>query len=161
MASSPPKAVLDLSEAEKEEEEENYHSASDEDFDPTTAPTYDDVHAISSSDDEGEATAPKASSSSKRKHLAEQNRSDLDFSNSGDEGIIKKGRRRAKKCGGQAHDDEDEGGEGGLIKTRAQRKVECVSSLSRTGYVRDGIRLIKSKQDRWRGSHWPQQLPLQ
>ena len=145
MASSPPsKTVLDLSESEAGEE--NYHSASDGDFDPTTAPAYDDVDAISSSN-EGEAITLKPSSSSKRKHTAENNGLELDFSNSGDEGIIKKGRRKSKKSG-RLGEDEDEGGEGGLIKTRAQRRVECVSSL----YMLDTrclhVRLIKGKQDR-------------
>ncbi|KAF2757183.1 BCNT-domain-containing protein [Pseudovirgaria hyperparasitica] len=103
--------------------EDEYDSASDEDFNPDSAPQ-DDVS--SSSEDEAAANQPSAKSK-KRKNDAE-----LD---SGDEATIqarrkatKKRKKGSKEAGGDDDDivvfSDDEGGEGGLIKTRAQRRTE-------------------------------------
>ncbi|KAF2261744.1 BCNT-domain-containing protein [Lojkania enalia] len=100
--------------------DDNYHESSDEDFNPNAAQA---DEASSSSDEE---TDTKPSRKSKRKAPRPE---ELD---SGDEVTIEAARKRRgkKRKGGKADDDEDiflsdnEGGEGGLIKTRAQRRVE-------------------------------------
>ena len=98
--------------------EEDYNSASDEDFNPDnaalTAAADDNEESSSSGDENDIAIQPR---SGKRKVTAD----DVDFDNSGDEATIKKARRKKQS---NAQEDEDEGGEGGLIKTRAQRRAE-------------------------------------
>lgn len=101
---------------------EKYHESSDEDFNPETAP----AEEVSSSEDEDDAAAKPAQRKGKRKAPIDE---ELD---SGDELTIQAARKkRAKKKKGskdEADEDiilsDDEGGEGGLIKTRAQRRVE-------------------------------------
>ncbi|KAF3034762.1 hypothetical protein E8E11_004692 [Didymella keratinophila] len=104
---------------EDEEPEANYHESSDEDFNPEDAPADD---AADSSEDED---AAPATGNGKRKAPIDD---ELD---SGDEVTIQAARKKAKKRkkGSKDGDDdlvlsEDEGGDGGLIKTRAQRAVE-------------------------------------
>lgn len=105
----------------------NYHESSDEDFNPTQLP----ADESSSSDDEETAPAKPARGRGKRKAADDE----LD---SGDEVTIEQARKRkAKRRKGakdDAEDDElllsDEGADGGLVKTRAQRKVEYVISSS-------------------------------
>ena len=115
-----------LSDAEKD-----YHESSDDDFDPVAAPADD---SASSSEDEDAATKPtKAKGKGKRKRKAPAD----DALDSGDEVTIDQVRKhKAKKRKGQKDDDDDdlilsddEGGEGGLIKTRAQRRVEYVLAI--------------------------------
>lgn len=107
----------DLSDAEK-----NYRESSDEDFNPTSAPA---DESSSSSEDE----APEKPAKGKRKRKVPA----TDGLDSGDEATIEAAqKKKAKKHKGGEDSDEDEddlmfsddGGEGGLIKTRAQRKVE-------------------------------------
>ncbi|KAJ4346168.1 swr complex subunit [Ascochyta clinopodiicola] len=107
---------------EDEEPEVPYHESSDEDFNPDSAPA-DDVP--SSSEDEDEDAAP-VQRKGKRKAPVEP---ELD---SGDEVTIQAARTKKtkkRKKGGKDDDQDlllsdDEGGEGGLIRTRAQRAVE-------------------------------------
>ncbi|CBX99661.1 hypothetical protein IAQ61_005087 [Plenodomus lingam] len=104
--------------------DDKYHESSDEDFNPESAPPED----VSSSEDEDEQVATKVvQRKGKRKAPDDE---ELD---SGDEVTIqaarKKRSKKNKKKGAKADDDElilseDEGGEGGLIKTRAQRRGE-------------------------------------
>ncbi|KAF2657676.1 BCNT-domain-containing protein [Lophiostoma macrostomum CBS 122681] len=101
------------------DEPENYRESSDEDFNPTAAAADD---SSSSSDEDA---AKPAQRKGKRKAPEPE---DLD---SGDEVTIEAARKRKAKRwkGGKAKDDDDllsdaEGGEGGLIKTRAQRAGE-------------------------------------
>lgn len=104
--------------------EENYHESSDEDFNPEVAR----ADEVSSSSDEDEVDTKKPRKG-KRKAIETE---DLD---SGDEVTIEAARKRKakKRKGGKAQHDEDiifsddEGGDGGLIKTRAQRATEYVS----------------------------------
>jgi hypothetical protein len=113
-----------------EDQTEKYDESADEDFNPDSAPA---EEASSSSDDD--AAAPTQRKGKRKAPLDE----DLD---SGDEVTIKAAKRkRAKKQkkGGKRGGDEDPGlsdddGEGGLIKTRAQRRVEKVEKrpLART-----------------------------
>ncbi|KAL9095063.1 MAG: hypothetical protein Q9165_002665 [Trypethelium subeluteriae] len=115
-------------------EDADYVSEEDEDFTPTAAGDG------AGSESSGEEETNKPATSSKRGKLAKHD-GQLDFENSGDEATIqsakaRRKKRSKKKKGMQSADDEDdasdleidlldeEGGEGGLIKTRAQRKVE-------------------------------------
>jgi hypothetical protein len=106
--------------------DDQYHESSDEDFNPATAPVADETS--SSSDDEPAHAVTKAKAASrKRKRKAP---SPIEF-DSGDEATIHatKSRRVRRRTGGKVDDEElfwsdDEGGEGGLVKTRAQRRVE-------------------------------------
>lgn len=121
-------------------------SESDEDFSPTTAPEA-DVSASSSSDDDDEnAPTAKQGQKRKRKTAQQQQETDLDAElASGDEATIaaaarrrarkkkqdkKKYKGKAAKEDGEDEDmadwEEDEGGEGGFVKTRSQRRVEQV-----------------------------------
>ncbi|KAJ4320956.1 swr complex subunit [Neodidymelliopsis sp. IMI 364377] len=105
---------------EDEEPEVLYHESSDEDFNPDSAPADD---APSSSEDEDAAPSQRKG---KRKAPVDD---ELD---SGDEVTIaaaKKAKTKKRKKGSKDEEEdlvisEDEGGEGGLIKTRAQRAVE-------------------------------------
>lgn len=113
---------------EPPEAEESYHDSADEDFDPTTAP----ADESSSSSDEEDAPAKAAQPKRKRKAPA------IDELDSGDEVTIEaaKKRKSRKRKGDKGRDEDDlmfsddEGGEGGLVKTRAQRRVEYVFNSS-------------------------------
>lgn len=112
-------------------DDSDYASEEDSDFAPDAVPA-DDV--VESSDDEEEtAEAVQVKKPAKRKRQAGDNEEaeDAGFENSGDEAIIEKGLKRRKKKGKKntENDVEDEGGEGGLIKTRSMRAAEYVISL--------------------------------
>jgi len=100
--------------------EDDYDEEEDTDFNPDAAAA-DDAAKSSESDEEdtAETTGVRRQCSKTATTIAE----DVDFDNSGDEATIQRGKKRKRKGGGQTLDD-DEGGEGGLIKTRAQRMVE-------------------------------------
>jgi hypothetical protein len=113
------------------EDTEKYDESQDEDFNPDDAPQDDEA---ASSSDEDNAPA-KTTSRSKRKAPVDD---ELD---SGDEVTIQAARKKKSKKGkkGKQGGDDDEHvllseGEGGLIKTRAQRRVEQVEKkpLART-----------------------------
>jgi len=101
-----------------DEPEAPYHESSDEDFNPDSAPA--DDNPSSSDDEEAAPTGRKG----KRKAPV-----DIEL-DSGDEVTIEAARKKSKKRKKGSRDDadlllsEDEAGEGGLIKTRAQRAVE-------------------------------------
>lgn len=104
-----------------ENADEKYHESSDEDFDPESAPP----EEASSSEDEDHQTAAPIPRKGKRKAPHDD---ELD---SGDEVTIQAARKKRskKKKKGKTGDDElilseDEGGDGGLVKTRAQRRGE-------------------------------------
>ncbi|KAL2888132.1 SWR1-complex protein 5 [Ceratocystis lukuohia] len=110
-------------------EDDDYNSAEDSDFAPGEA---DDVASESGGSDNelvgGQTEVKKIKNQSKRKGHGDGNGNDNDddnynegFENSGDEIIIRKGKSRKRH---QTIDKEDEGGEGGLIKTRRQRAAE-------------------------------------
>ena len=116
-------------------EDADYVSEDDRDFDPFTAP--DEVESDSSDDQ----VSSKPTKVSRHTSLVEAD-DELDFENSGDEATIqtakaRQKRKRKRKNGGakQTKNEEDgsgldldllddDAGEGGLIKTRAQRKAE-------------------------------------
>lgn len=112
--------------------DEEYASEEDSDF-RSDGGVAGDVSENSDSEDDGEqptAAAAAAATTSKRKRdLCADDADDTGYDNSGDEAIISKGKKRQKKAkvkdGATGDgDDEDDGGEGGLIKTRSMRAVE-------------------------------------
>ncbi|KAH6681598.1 bucentaur or craniofacial development-domain-containing protein [Halenospora varia] len=112
--------------------DEEYASEEDSDFAPDAVPANDDEAAESSDDeaDDGEKVkAAKAAPSTKRKRGQDDEAEDAGFENSGDEAIIERGLKKAKKKHKKDKKDEelggeDEGGEGGLVKTRSMRAAE-------------------------------------
>lgn len=121
----PPEPVID---------DEEYASSEDSDFAPDDAPEQevegagdDDSSAddADADDHQPNKAATADALSRKRKHAGdEKDAEDAGFENSGDEAIIEKGRKRRKKGKASQRDNDDEGGEGGLIKTRSMRAVE-------------------------------------
>lgn len=117
----PPEAVID---------DGDYASSEDSDFAPDDAPEQGEGQSSDSEGDGKDAPTP-AAPATKRKRQRQTGdgggggdaAEDLGFENSGDEAIIEKGKKRRKK-GPQARQLDDEGGEGGLIKTRSMRAVE-------------------------------------
>lgn len=109
-----------------DEPEAPYHESSDEDFNPDSAPADD---GASSSDEDAAETAAEAAPSGRRRKRRAPVDEQLD---SGDEATIQAARKKRSKGkkGSKADADhdvlesEDEAGQGGLIKTRAQRAVE-------------------------------------
>ncbi|KAI2624022.1 BCNT-domain-containing protein [Hypomontagnella submonticulosa] len=105
--------------------DEEYASDEDSDFAPDAAPLAADSDA-SESEDEVELVAVPS-----KKRSAEADAND-GFENSGDEAIIQKGKKRQKKDKRKDADaQDDEGGEGGLIKTRSMRANEKLEKKSR------------------------------
>ncbi|RYP92679.1 hypothetical protein DL770_001192 [Monosporascus sp. CRB-9-2] len=102
--------------------DEDYASDEDSDFAPDTAPAA-DASDVSESEDESDQPGAKRK---RNKHPADDDAADAGFENSGDEAIIQKGKKRQKKArrkDGEVKDDE-EAGDGGLIKTRSMRATE-------------------------------------
>lgn len=105
--------------------EEDYVSEEDSDFAPDDAP----AEESSVSDDEP-AETEKQTQPKRRREGANDAAEDAGFENSGDEAVIEKGKKRRKKAKRKDEGaDEDEGGEGGLIKTRRMRAVEYATQL--------------------------------
>jgi hypothetical protein len=104
------------------DDDEAYNSASDEDFNPDNAPP----EIESSSDDE---EAAPARGGRVRKQIRKRSRDDDVPAELDPEDLITIQERQSKK---QRKDDseadfsDDEGGEGGFVKTRAQRRNEYV-----------------------------------
>ena len=108
-----------------DEDVKSYHESSDEDFNPTAAP----ADESSASSDEDNATGPVVRKGKRKAPPAQE-------FDSGDEATIEaaKKRRTKRRKGDNVEEDEredddlpwsdHEGGEGGLVKTRAQRRVE-------------------------------------
>ncbi|KAL2074955.1 hypothetical protein VTL71DRAFT_8735 [Oculimacula yallundae] len=108
-------------------DDEEYASDEDSDFAPDAAPAPD----AESSDEESEADEPatitKQPQPKKRKRGDDEEAEDVGFENSGDEAIMKEGSKSKRKKGKKNKDEiEDEGGEGGLVKTRSMRAQEVV-----------------------------------
>lgn len=101
------------------EEDEQYLSEEDSDFAPDEAREA----PFEQSDSDDDEAAPGKTKRSRPAEAADAQ--DDGYDNSGDEAIIAKGHKRRKRAHnrGEAADD-DEGGEGGLVKTRAQRAAE-------------------------------------
>jgi hypothetical protein len=112
-------------------------SSDDEDFKPDANPSALDAEERSSDSDtdfsSNEATTRKPKSRKRKK--ATEDSVELELA-SGDEATIRKGKRKKqRKAKGAAtdgysdEDNEDEGGEGGLIKTRAQQAKEYAPAI--------------------------------
>ncbi|TVY29290.1 SWR1-complex protein [Lachnellula hyalina] len=114
-------------------DESDYASSEDSDFAPDAAPV-DDAGGAESSDDEQDVVeeAVKKPAKRKRGQANQEDAEDAGFENSGDEAIIERGLKRQRKKGKGKKSDEveveadDEGGEGGLVKTRSMRAAEKV-----------------------------------
>ncbi|KAM0670800.1 hypothetical protein ACQRIT_006652 [Beauveria bassiana] len=100
-----------------EEEDEQYDSANDSDFAPDGEPN---VVSSDDEDDEDDEGRKRKKSSKDNADAAAAAEYDVVYENSGDEAIITKGKKKLKK----AKNADEEGGDGGLIKTRAQRAAE-------------------------------------
>ncbi|KAH6611040.1 swr1-complex 5 [Trichoderma cornu-damae] len=106
----PPERVID--------EDEEYESSQDSDFAPEDAPE------AASSSSESEDGAGEAAGKRRRPVNDANADGGEDYDNSGDESIIEKGWKRQKRARAKGKAADDEGGEGGLIKTRRQRAAE-------------------------------------
>lgn len=118
----PPDTILD--------QEEDYASSEDSDFAPEDAGADERDSNLSEAEDEASADQHAAASANRRKRKQAGDdgteAEDAGFENSGDEAIIGKGKKRLKRAGRHNGLADNEGGEGGLIKTRAQRAAEKV-----------------------------------
>lgn len=120
-------------------DDEDYASSEDSDFIDDAGGQNISADSSADSDSEAEETskegptnrgegATKKSTKRKRANV-EEDAQDAGFENSGDEAIIEKGLKRQRRKGKKGQ-DEDEGGEGGLIKTRSMRAQEYVRLCS-------------------------------
>ncbi|KAI0165773.1 bucentaur or craniofacial development-domain-containing protein [Xylariaceae sp. FL1272] len=110
--------------------DEDYASEEDSDFLPDAAPADAASESESEPDDGQPSTVPRTATPKQNDAEAAHG----DFENSGDEAIIQKGKTRQKKS---KRLDGDDGGEGGLVKTRSQRAQEKAErkSYAATGPV--------------------------
>ncbi|KAM0452089.1 hypothetical protein ACHAPV_009713 [Trichoderma viride] len=109
----PPERIVD--------EDEEYESSQDSDF----APDADDApDAASNSSDSEDGDDNKAARKRQRPVKDASAEGEEEPNNSGDEAILEKGRKKQKRAKAKGEAVDDEGGEGGLIKTRSQRAAE-------------------------------------
>ncbi|KAG6265087.1 swr complex subunit [Claviceps purpurea] len=104
------------------DDDEQYASSQDSDFAPDAAP-----EAASDASDSEDAPVDGPLKRTHAEAVAgPSDREDHGYDNSGDEAIIGKGRKRRRRAQerGQLVDEDEEGGPGGLVKTRAQRAAE-------------------------------------
>lgn len=106
------------------DEDEQYASSEDSDFASDTAPA--PVSDASDSEPEPEQAGTKRRPAKAK--AKEPGADEAGYDNSGDEAIIEKGRKRRRRARDKGVDEYEEGGEGGLVKTRRQRAAEYVSS---------------------------------
>ncbi|XWW97034.1 hypothetical protein V2A60_005014 [Cordyceps javanica] len=99
------------------DDDEQYDSANDSDFAPDGEPN---IVSSEDDDDEGDEGREKKTPGKNSTGTITKAEDDVVYENSGDEAIIIKGKKKLKK----AKNAEDEGGDGGLIKTRAQRAAD-------------------------------------
>ncbi|GAW12773.1 hypothetical protein ANO14919_021440 [Xylariales sp. No.14919] len=102
-------------------DEDDYASEDDPDF----APNAGTAEGASGSDSEPEPDGDRQTDAIPKRKRTDADAIEGDFENSGDETIIQKERKRqrkAKRTNGSA--GENEGGEGGFVKTRRQRAQE-------------------------------------
>lgn len=103
-------------------DEEEYDENADEDFNPDHAGQ--DGEASSSEDDEDTAPAPKPAKGGRKRKVDAAG----DGLDSGDEATIQERKKKRKR---PTADDDESGGEGGLVKTRAQRLAEKIERKQR------------------------------
>ncbi|KAK0284565.1 swr complex subunit [Friedmanniomyces endolithicus] len=97
--------------------QEDYDENEDEDFNPDKAIADDD--ASSSDEEEPESSVAKPAKQTKKRKADEVGELD-----SGDEATIRERKRKRKRKDGAAVEAEESGGEGGFVRTRAQRVAE-------------------------------------
>lgn len=127
MANNPSQPLVDY------EDDSDYASAEDHDFNPD-ATSKDD--ASDSEDDsapaaqiESETKKPTKRKRAKVDNGDGQEAEDVGFENSGDEAIIGKGLKKAKRRKRKGEESEDEGGEGGFVRTRRMAALAYVLPL--------------------------------
>ena len=101
-------------------DDSDYASEEDSDFTPEAAvPIASDESEASESEVES-GTEKLVKEGKKRKRVTAHNEEaeDIGFENSGDEEIVEKGLKRQKKKRRKGQEVEDEGGEGGFVRTR-------------------------------------------
>ncbi|KAK2773302.1 swr1p complex component [Colletotrichum kahawae] len=109
-------------------DDEEYESSQDSDFAPEDGPAA-GGGAESEAEDSSDSDSETANTSKRKRDAAAGDEADdAVFENSGDEALIKKAKKKRKKArgGDGAPDGDDEGGEGGLVKTRSMRAAEKV-----------------------------------
>lgn len=133
-------------------QDEDYASEEDSDFAPDDAPA--EGSSVSDNDDDDQAEATENATQPKRKRPAvADGAEEAGFENSGDEAIIEKGKKRQKKSKRKdVGADEDEGGEGGLVKTRRMRAAEYAVPSSLDLYRR---LLLTPATERPKNEHKP------
>jgi len=113
-------------------EDEDYASSEDSDFAPEEVPKHDSSESSDSepeADDGVKKTSKKPRGKpAKRKRNDGEEDGDIGFENSGDEGLIKEGKKALKRRRKKG-EESDDGGDGGLVKTRSQRALEYVTYL--------------------------------
>lgn len=105
--------------------DEEYASEEDSDFSPDAVAADEKEEGDEASESEDDSAEPAAATTKRKRDATEPDNEEGDYENSGDELIISKGKKRQRKHkakDGAANDDE--GGEGGLIKTRSMRATE-------------------------------------
>ncbi|RDW84709.1 SWR1-complex protein 5 [Coleophoma cylindrospora] len=109
-------------------DDDEYASSEDSDFAPEAglAEASQDSGSESEADDgPSTTTVKKTAVKTKRRHSPDKEADDAGFENSGDEAIIERGLKKQKKRGRKGKEElDDEGGEGGLVKTRSMRAQE-------------------------------------
>ncbi|KAF2485617.1 bucentaur or craniofacial development-domain-containing protein [Neohortaea acidophila] len=116
-------------------EEEEYDENADEDFNPEA--TREGEDASSSSEDEDDAATAAASTAAKRTPKSKKRKTPADTVDaeldSGDEATIQEQRKKKRKKDAAQRDVEagDSGGEGGFVRTRAQRLAETIERKQR------------------------------
>jgi hypothetical protein len=109
--------------------DEEYASSEDEDFAPDAAQRQDESSDSEVDDDETTRTNNKRQVTQRKGDL-DGDAEDAGFANSGDEAIIERGLKRRKKKSKKGRKDDgmenDEDGDGGLVKTRSMRAQEYV-----------------------------------
>ena len=115
-------------------DDEDYASEEDSDFAPdalpaTTADITSDEESETEEPPENEKNAKKLKRPAKRKRAQGEEAEDAGFENSGDEAIIERGLKKQKRKKRGEVVEEDEGGEGGLVKTRSMRAQEYVITV--------------------------------
>jgi hypothetical protein len=101
-------------------DDSDYASEEDSDFAPEAAAPVGSGES-SATESEAESGSEKhVKKPRKRKRATANNEEaeDVGFENSGDEEIVERGLKRQRKKGRKGLEDEDEGGEGGFVKTR-------------------------------------------
>ncbi|KAI2630562.1 bucentaur or craniofacial development-domain-containing protein [Xylaria nigripes] len=105
--------------------DEDYASEDDSDFAPGGVQAGDGSGLESESEPDSEPDSRQPTGAKRKRKGTDADIAADDFENSGDETVIQKGRKRQKKAKRTDGDAQgDDGGEGGLIKTRRQRAQE-------------------------------------